>query len=368
MRAALADLLHRGLRRLPGARNVYAQRDALERAVGERESRVQALEAALRAVPPPAPPPPAPPPPAPPPPAPPPPAPPPPAPPPPAPPPAPVAPSRPTERFAAMLDASGVGAPAGVLLRLVQDGPLGAAGAPLLLPYDETMYPVILRNGVWQAEELDFIRRRVDPARRYALVDVGANVGLFSRQAQRAIAGIDRIVCIEADPGNFAALCHNLAHLPPGVCALHNVALADRAGTMTWYRDSGNFGNYSLNADAMRGQAFTTVSVTAVETEAFFATMAALPDDARVIWKSDTQGYDEAILARVPLALWERVDLAILELWRIAKPDFDRDAFRDRLAAFPHLSIGIDRPASVEDVMAYLAGGDYGFEDLYLWR
>jgi hypothetical protein len=87
-----------------------------------------------------------------------------------------------------------------------------------------------------------------------------------------------------------------------------------------------------------------------------------------VIWNSDTRVYDEAILARVPRALWARVDLAILEWWRIAKPDFDRDAFRDRLPAFPHLSIGIDRPASVEDVMAYLAGGDYGFEDLTLWR
>jgi hypothetical protein len=118
-------------------------------------------------------------------------------------------------------------------LPCAQAGAASAAGAPLL-PYGERMYPILLRNGVWQAEEFDFIRRRVDAARRYAVVDFGANVGLFSRQAQRAIEGIDRIVCIEADPGNFTALCHNLAHLPPEVCTLHNVALADRAGTMTW--------------------------------------------------------------------------------------------------------------------------------------
>jgi FkbM family methyltransferase len=329
MRATLAGFVHRGLRRLPAARNVYAERDALVAAVAARDARVLELEARIAATPPP---------------------------------------RGQQARYAGLFAGSGLGAIAGHLLQLAQDGPLGAAGDRLLLPFDDTMLPVILREGAWQAEELDFVRRRVDPARRYALVDVGANIGLFSRQARRAIGNIDRILCIEADPGNFAALCHNLAHVPRAGIALHNVALADRDATMTWYRDAANFGNYSLNADAMRGQEFSTVTVEAVETGAFLAAVMDLPADARIIWKSDTQGYDETIVTRVPDALWDRVDLAILELWRIAKPGFDRDIFRHRLAAFANLSIGVDRPVGVEEVMDYIAGEDYAFEDLYLWR
>jgi FkbM family methyltransferase len=324
LRATLAGYVHRCLRRLPAARNVYAERDALAAALAASEARLLELEARPAAT--------------------------------------------PQARYAELFAGNGLGTITGHLLQLAQDGPLGAAGERLLLPFDDTMLPVILRDRSWQAEELDFVRRRVDPARRYALVDVGANIGLFSRQARRAIGNIARILCIEADPGNFAALCHNLAHLPRARIALHNVALADRSGTMTWYRDSGNFGNYSLNADAMRGQHFSTLSVEAVETGAFFSDVAALPADERIIWKSDTQGYDEMIVTRVPDAVWERVDLAILELWRIAKPGFDRDAFRRRMAAFPNLSIGVARPAGVEEVMDYLSGDDYGFEDLYLWR
>jgi FkbM family methyltransferase len=317
-------LLHLALRRLPGTRNVYAQRDALAEALAAAQAR-------------------------------------------PNPPPA-AAPPLAQGRHARLVEEGGLGAVAGVLLHIARDGPLGARGDTLLLPFDDAMYPMVVRDRAWQAEELDFLRAKADPGTRYALLDIGANIGLFARQAQRTIANIGHIACVEADPRNFAALACNLAHLPRGAVALHNVALADRPGRLTWYRDLENFGNYSLNADAMRGRPCSTLSVEAVEAGAFFAEHPP-PAGARIIWKSDTQGYDEAIISRVPDALWDRVDLAIVELWRIDKPAFDEDEFRRRIAAFPHRGIGSTRnQVSVEDVMEYLAGRDYAYSDLYLWR
>lgn len=320
MRRQLAELLHRALRRLPGSRNTYAQRDALAAALAAAQAELSrsAEEAPYR-------------------------------------------------RHAQLAADSGFGSIAGFLLRIAEDGPLGASGDPLLLPFDEAMSLVVLRDRAWQAEEIGFLRDHADPGVRYALLDIGANIGLFARQAQRAIPQIEWITCVEADPLNFLALTYNLAHLPPSLVSLHNIALAERRGQMTWYRDTENFGNYSLNPDAMRDRPFTTLSVAAVETSAFF-TDHAPPDDARVIWKSDTQGYDEAIVTRVPDAIWDRVDMAILELWRIAKPDFNHEVFRRRIAAFPNRTIGAGNRATADEVMEYLGGRDWTFSDLYLWR
>lgn len=324
MRERLAGWLHAALRRMPAARNVYAQRDALAAALaavqgaGLGEAPEPAADGAAA-------------------------------------------------RHARLVATSGFGAVSGFLLQLAEDGPLGARGDRLLLPLDEAMLPSVLHARAWQAEELRFITAHADPQARYALLDIGANVGLFARQACRAVPAIETVLCVEADPQNFQALAHNLAHLPRSALALHHVALAAQRGQMIWYRDLENFGNYSLNPDAMRDRPCATHTVEAVETGAFFAEHPP-PEGCRIIWKSDTQGYDEAIVTRVPDALWERVDLAIIELWRIAKPEFDRDVLRRRLAAFPHRSIGLAGTASVDEVIAYLDGRDYGFSDLYLWR
>lgn len=340
MRSELASLIHAVLRRLPAARSVYAQRDALAATVAQRdaalhglEDRLHALEAdvaAARAAPPPA--------------------------------------EDPTARYAQWVREAGSARICGHLLTLSADGLLGQAGAPLAFPFDDTMFPTTLRNAGWQAEELGFLARHVDTARSSGLIDIGANIGLFSRQAARRLPNLERIVCVEADPANFAALNYNLAHLPRGVAALHNIALADRAGELTWYRDAANIGNYSLNADAMRGQAYHAVTIGAVDAHDFLAGDLGFTPGQRLIWKSDTQGFDELIISRVPEAVWARVDLAVVELWRIAKPVFDRDAFMRRIGAFPNMTIGTDRRVTPAEVMAFLDGDDYAHDDLYLWR
>ncbi|MEO3475271.1 FkbM family methyltransferase [Roseomonas sp. CAU 1739] len=341
MRSHVASLIHAALRRLPAARNVYAQRDALAAVVGQRDDalhglreRVRALQAeveATRA----APPPPA---------------------------------EDPLARFAQWVRDGAFAQVSGHLLTLRNDGLLGAAGSQLAFPFDGNMFPATVLNGGWQAEELDFLSAHVDPSQTYGLLDIGANIGLFSRQAARRLPNLGRVVCVEADPGNFAALNFNLAHLPPPLRALHNIALADRAGELTWYRDANNIGNYSLNADAMRGQAHHAVTIGAVDARDFLSGDLGFAPSQRLIWKSDTQGFDELIISRAPDPLWDRVDLAVVELWRIAKPAFDRDAFQRRIGAFANMTIGTHRRVTPQEVMAYLDGDDYAHDDLYLWR
>lgn len=73
----------------------------------------------------------------------------------------------------------------------------------------------------------------------------------------------------------------------------------------------------------------------------------------------------ERALRRLPVA---RVSFAVIELWRIRKPAFDRAAFAWRVDAFPTKSIGMAGRPGTDAIMDYLAGDDWQHEDLYLWH
>lgn len=339
MRSTLADALHAVLRRIPGVRNVYAQRDSMALVLAGRDDEVRrlreearGLEAqvaeALARIPPP----------------------------------------RADDRFWTMMVDGRLGAAAGYLVELAADGPFGASGTRLAVPFDDVMMPYISRRHAWQHEEIDFVAARMGDGAGYQVLDIGANIGLFSRQVALRLPRLAGITCIEADPGNFGCLAHNLACLPRGLASLHNVALSDHAGETTWFRDNENFGNFSLNPDAVRDRPHTALRIATVDTAAFLAGPVGLEPAARLIWKSDTQGYDELIISRTPQEVWDRVDFAIVELWRIAKPAYDRDVFARRIEAFPNRAIGTTTGVGVADVLAYLDATDVEHDDLYLWR
>lgn len=253
----------------------------------------------------------------------------------------------------------------GFLFELAEDGPLGTAGDTLLLPDDREMMPSVFASASWATGDIERIIGLTRPETDYLLLDIGANVGLVSRQLLRRLPNIARCVCVEPDRTNFSALRFNLADRHRDI-ELFNLALGDVDDTRTFYRDDENMGNYSLNPDAMRGRAHAEGQVQVASTQRWMREN--LSGSERILWKSDTQGYDELILSETPLDVWSRVDIAMLEMWRIDKPAFDRDAFRERLEAFPHRQLGPLGLVSVAEIEAYLAASDWTYCDLFLWR
>jgi FkbM family methyltransferase len=256
----------------------------------------------------------------------------------------------------------------GAMLELAADCALGRQGDTLLVPFDEVMFPWIVAHGSWEADNLEFLARHIDTTRSYCVIDIGANVGLFSRQAAIRFPNLLRFTCVEPDAGNFRALQFNLSELLGSRAALWNLALSHADGPTRFFRDNGNFGNYSLNADAMRDRPFNTGTVQSVATGPWMLEHVSLDMDERLVWKSDTQGHDELIISLTPAAVWDHVDIAIIELWRIMKADFDRDTFVSRIDAFPNKSLGPDRPATTREILAYISSDDWHHTDLYLWR
>jgi FkbM family methyltransferase len=255
--------------------------------------------------------------------------------------------------------------PSGILYTLEADGPLGTSGDTLLLPDDKVISAAVREAGAWDIEDVEAFASRMAPDRRYTLVDIGANIGLFSRQLVRRSEQIDEIICIEPEAGNFKALRYNLDAVKPQA-ALFNLALGSANGESQFFRDSDNIGNYSLNSDAMRDRPFDSVTVPVRETR--FWMTERLRDAAAILWKSDTQGSDEVIVSGTPMEIWERVDVALMEMWRIAKPDFDRDAFRERIESFPNRQLGSVGGVTASEILDYLRAEDWQFQNLLLWR
>ncbi len=256
----------------------------------------------------------------------------------------------------------------GCLLSLTIDGALGRAGESLLMPLDSVMFPAIIASSGWQLEELEFLSTRLNPARTYEILDIGANVGLFSRQAGLRFPNIAAFYCVEPDARNYRALRYNMMALPRDACRFWNVALAHDDSEKEFFRDNDNMGNYSLNPDAMRGRPFHTTRVRTLAAGRWMRECVKPKADVDLIWKSDTQGYDELIVSLAPMEIWSRLAVAIVELWRIRKPDFDIAAFRQRIDDFPNRSIGGTNVSSTDEVLDYLSGDDWRHEDLYLWR
>lgn len=254
--------------------------------------------------------------------------------------------------------------PTGRVYVLERDGPLGEAGSALLLPEDRVISPEVRTQAAWDLGNVEAFASRVPSNKSYTLVDIGANIGLFSRQLAHRLDQLNRILCVEPEPNNFEALRYNLSRLEDRV-AFFKLALGSADGQFEFFRDAENIGNYSLNSDAMRGRPFDSVSVPVREAGGWMREQ--LQDAPALLWKSDTQGSDEVIAARTPLEIWNRVDVALLEMWRIAKPDYDRDAFRARLESFPNLQLG-ERNVTPGDVIDYLAADDWQFQNLLLWR
>ncbi len=257
-----------------------------------------------------------------------------------------------------------------VQLRLPAHSPLHHAQAPTVeLPLDEVIAPYVLAHGRWQSEECEFLRAHAPPL-PCVLVDVGANLGLITRQLIHRLPSIHGAACFEPHPGNFAWLRRNLAHLPQ--CVPVQAALGSHPGELTFYEEEGNAGNYSLNVDAMRGRRYRTSTVVCqVASEA--ALMAPLPVPLRAVpllWKSDTQGFDELIMTTLEDSFWARVQAGVMEMWRIQRPDFDRARLAHILGQFPirRFSPDAGEELSVAAILEYASGLDYQHSDLYFAR
>jgi FkbM family methyltransferase len=178
-------------------------------------------------------------------------------------------------------------------------------------------------NKVWDRKKLEFFSAQAKKYEKSVLVDVGANLGLFTRQLATSTKTIIKAYCYEPHPRNFEMLQKNLG--PWNNAQLINAALSSEIGTLEFYVDPENTGNYSLNKSVMPHGEHSVISVSVRRAAVEEKNWVSLNEP--ILYKSDTQGFDEIIAKDLSLNFWSTVKCASLELWRVAKPKFDETKF-----------------------------------------
>jgi len=183
----------------------------------------------------------------------------------------------------------------------------------LHLPNDNVIGLFAVLNKHWDISKPRFVEQVVAGVNDdILLVDVGANVGLFSRQCLSLIPAISALCAYEPHPSNFSLLCRNLSGVQKA--RLNNFGLGSATSTLNFYLDPDNAGNYSVNVNAMP-EKFESTSVEIVR--AGDEERKWLAQGKRIFYKSDTQGYDEVIATSLSPDFWGNVCGGIFELWRI---------------------------------------------------
>ena len=206
--------------------------------------------------------------------------------------------------------------------------------------------------------------RSVAPGHSCVLVDIGGNVGLFSRQALIAIPNIVQVFVYEPDKENYAHMLQNLAPWEDRIVSI-NAALSDATGVADFYYDPDNCGNYSLLRSAMMYNSFSQGKINTINaTEESFRW---LKQGHSILYKSDTQGYDEILATLIDPKIWDHVFAAILEIWRVEKPAYDVDKFFKILSGFGTRRLS-SRAVDLtpDEVISYASGTDGSWLDLEL--
>lgn len=197
------------------------------------------------------------------------------------------------------------------------------------------------------------------------LIDVGANIGLFSRQSLSQNKNIKFVYCYEPEPGNFELLKKNLEDIDN--VFLFNKGLFDEAKEVALYKSFVNSGNYSMNKKAMPAH-FSETIVDVVDASSQESSW--LSHGKPIFYKSNTQGSDEKIATSLSMEFWSNVKVGMLDLWRIDGNDYDKEKFMRILDSFPYKIFRKNPGQNIpsKTVLEYLNSIDGQYDDLLFWR
>ena len=223
-------------------------------------------------------------------------------------------------------------------LELNKNSLIGSRGELIFLPGDAHLTWHILKYGELNYPISDIIKTRLNKNQNYTFIDIGANVGLVSRQLNASNENIDLYFCIEPVKNTFECLEKNTENIENKY--LFNFALGEENSIKDIYIDKSNHGNASLSESMMKfskHNEFRSEKISIKSVKDFFASIKELLGDNHLIIKIDVQAYDELIFSLIPEDILEKTVLLNYELTNldgVIKPMIDTELLKKNLSYF----------------------------------
>lgn len=201
---------------------------------------------------------------------------------------------------------------------------LGDGHYPLVLtvvPGDRSVIPYVIHKGMWEVEEPRIAFESLKSEKEYILLDIGANLGLFTlqllaMQEKASRSNLKRVYLVEPDKRLIFALKKNCSQFSGIDFFYIEKAVGAEDGIATFYIDGGNNTNNSLVAKAMEISCEKVIQAEVdVLSGSTFVESLDLPSNFGIIYKSDLQGSDTDVMLSIPEEFWARVDVLIFEVW-----------------------------------------------------
>ena len=159
-----------------------------------------------------------------------------------------------------------------------------------LMRYGELNYPIS-----------NIIKKNLNKDKKYTFIDIGANVGLVTRQLFFKNKNIEKYICIEPAKLTFDCLKKNTSFIKK--ISLHNVGLGKTSGTKEFFIDQSNHGNASLEKSMMntsKYKKYSSEKIKVLSVKSFFNSIKKDIKGKKLIIKIDTQSLDELIVSLIP--------------------------------------------------------------------
>jgi len=219
-------------------------------------------------------------------------------------------------------------------LTLNNNTPLGEKNEKLILPLDEIITPRIFKNEQWDYFIIKFIKKNIKYKNNY-FFDIGANVGLISRQLQKLDLNIKNYFCFEPEKNNFNILSKNLINKK---IYLYNFGLASKNKKTKIFVNKLNKSDNSIYLNNYVGTKNNLSKIILKDSNIVFKKIIDDKKINHIIYKSDTQGMDEEIFLNLDCEIIDKIYLLILEISNFKFISKNLDKFLDNLKNFRFIS------------------------------
>ncbi len=190
--------------------------------------------------------------------------------------------------------------------------PLGEQNDLIYIEKDDVIFRSVLLKGSWGSDESKYLSSLLTSD--CTLVDLGANVGLITRQILSENTQAIQVIVVEPRKKTMANLKSNLNHLFENSISnieYCEIAIGSSDGKTTLYTEANNIGNSSLMKDLTLNT--MTEDIQMVSGKNFYSKY--LSKNRQYVLKSDLQGLDAAVLNQFDDTFWEKVLGGIIEVW-----------------------------------------------------
>ena len=187
---------------------------------------------------------------------------------------------------------------------------LGKKNENLILPLDEIIAPRVFKNEKWDYFIIKFIKHNIKHRNNY-FFDIGANVGLISKQLQNLNLNIKNYFCFEPEINNFKILNKNLKNKQT---YLYNFGLASKTRKTKIFVNNLNKSDNSIYLNNYSGTKNNLSKINLKDSNIVLNKIINEKKIKHIIYKSDTQGMDEEIFLNLDNKILDKIYLLILEI------------------------------------------------------